>query len=108
MIMIRAIIRPEKSAEVMQALMDAGQSAVTEMDVYGRGKQKGIKIGNVFYDEIPKTMLMLVVKDSEEDKIVDVIMEAARTGDNGNYGDGRIFVSTVDAAYTISSKSEGL
>lgn len=108
MIMIRAIIRPEKSAEVMQALMDAGQSAVTEMDVYGRGKQKGIKIGNVFYDEIPKTMLMLVVKDNEEDKIVDVIMEAARTGDNGNYGDGRIFVSTVDAAYTISSKSEGL
>ena len=55
--MVRAIIRPEKTKEVRDALEEKGFVAVTEMDVYGRGKQKGITIGSVKYDELPKTML---------------------------------------------------
>ena len=54
MIMIRAIVRPEKADAVLAALMDAGFPAVTKMDVSGRGKQRGIKIGEVTYDELPK------------------------------------------------------
>nr|MBL0701092.1 P-II family nitrogen regulator [Desulfobacterales bacterium] len=45
MIMIRSIIRPEKTDSVLSALMDAGFPAVTKMGVVGRGKQRGIKIG---------------------------------------------------------------
>ena len=61
--LIRAIIRPEKADAVLAALMDAGFPAVTKYSVAGRGKQRGIKIGEVTYDEIPKTMLMSVIKD---------------------------------------------
>ena len=42
MLLVRAIIRPEKVATVMSELISAGFPAVTKMDVYGRGKQKGI------------------------------------------------------------------
>ena len=56
-IMIQAIVRPEKVHEVMKALIDAGFPAVTKMDVFGRGKQRGLKIGEITYDELPKEML---------------------------------------------------
>ncbi|TSA08322.1 MAG: P-II family nitrogen regulator, partial [Deltaproteobacteria bacterium] len=42
MIMVRAIVRPEKSAEVMKSLLDAGYPAVTKIEVAGRGKQRGL------------------------------------------------------------------
>ena len=48
--MIRAVIRPEKTREVLDALEEQGFVSVTEMDVYGSGKQKGITIGSVNYD----------------------------------------------------------
>ena len=60
MVMIRAVVRPEKSSEVMSALMYAGFPAVTKMDVYGRGKQRGMRIGDVHYDELPKELLLTV------------------------------------------------
>ena len=47
MLMIRAIVRPEKSDEILAALMDAGFPAVTKYSVAGRGKQRGIKIGDI-------------------------------------------------------------
>ena len=108
MLLVRAIIRPEKVGTVLSELLSAGFPAVTKMDVYGRGKQKGVKVGEVFYDEIPKEMLLMVVDDSEKDDVVKIIMKYARTGDNGHFGDGRIFVSPVEEAYTISTKKKGL
>ncbi|MGO9388496.1 MAG: P-II family nitrogen regulator [Methanobacterium sp.] len=103
--MIRAIIRPEKAEDVVDALDDAGHVALTKMDVIGRGKQKGIQLESIYYDEIPKMMLMLVVEDSEINKIVDLISENAFTG---NIGDGKLFVSPVDDAYTVRTRSKGL
>jgi nitrogen regulatory protein PII 1 len=103
MIMIRAIIRPEKADATLAALMDAGFPAVTKYSVAGRGKQRGIKIGEVTYDEIPKTMLMSVVKAEDKDFVIETIMRTARSGDKGAFGDGKIFVSEVEEAYTVSS-----
>ncbi len=103
MIMIRAIVRPEKSDAVLAALMDAGFPAVTKYSVAGRGKQRGIKIGEVTYDEIPKTMLMSVVNAADKDFVIETIMKTARTDKKGAFGDGKIFVSEVDESYTISS-----
>lgn len=108
MVLLRAIIRPEKVKEVLDALLKAGHSSVTKMEVYGRGKQKGIQIGDVFYDEIPKEMLLMILDDGEKEEVMSIIMEHARTGENGNSGDGRIFISPVDEAYTISTESKGL
>ena len=103
MIMVRAIIRPEKVNEVLSALMYAGFPAVTKMDVYGRGKQRGMKVGEVTYDELPKELLFTVVKDSDKDFVIDTIMKAARSGTKGAFGDGKIFISSVEEVYTVSS-----
>ena len=103
MLMIRSIVRPEKVDNVLAALMEAGFPGITKMSVVGRGKQRGIKIGEITYDEIPKEMILAVVKNHDKDFVVKTIIQAARTGDKGAYGDGKIFVIPVEEAYTISS-----
>lgn len=100
---IRAIVRPEKANDVMQALLNAGFPAVTKIDVYGRGKQRGLKIGNVHYDELPKELLMFVVPDEDKDTVIRIILDSARTGTEGAYGDGKIFVTPVEEVYTVST-----
>jgi nitrogen regulatory protein PII 1 len=99
--MIRAIIRPEKSPAVLAALLEAGFPAVTKMDVYGRGKQRGVKIGEVTYDELPKEMLLIAVNDEDKDFVLDVIAKTARTSPEGAFGDGKLFVSQIDEVYTV-------
>jgi nitrogen regulatory protein PII 1 len=103
MVMIRSIIRPEKVDSVLSALMEAGYPAVTKVSVVGRGKQRGIKIGEVTYDEIPKEMLITVVPDRDKDFVVRTVIKVARTGEKGSFGDGKIFVSPVTEVYTVSS-----
>ncbi len=101
MVMIRAIVRQEKVNEVVEALMDANHFAMTKFSVFGRGRQRGLRVGGVTYDELPKEMLMLVVPASEQDLVCKIIMSAARSGDEGAFGDGKIFVTPVEADYTI-------
>jgi nitrogen regulatory protein PII 1 len=101
--MVRAIVRPEKSDEVLAALMYAGFPAVTKMDVYGRGKQRGMKVGEVTYDELPKELIFTVVKEADKDFVIKIIMQSARSGSKGAFGDGKIFVTPVEEVYTISS-----
>jgi nitrogen regulatory protein PII 1 len=87
----------------LEALMAAGFPAVTKISVVGRGKQRGIKIGEITYDELPKEMLLTVVRNNEKELVVKTIMQAARSGEKGSFGDGKIFVSAVDEVYTVSS-----
>lgn len=108
MILVRAIVRPDKKDEVLGELAKAGFNAVTVVDVVGRGKQKGIKIGGIVYDEIPKTLIMVAAEDEGKEDIIDVILCTAKTSAEGAFGDGKIFVSAVEEAYTISSGVKGL
>ncbi|GAB6055168.1 P-II family nitrogen regulator [Methanobacterium alkalithermotolerans] len=103
--MIRAIVRPDKAEEIVDSLSEAGHVALTKMDVIGRGKQKGIQLDQVYYDELPKVMLLLVTEDEDTGKIIDLITESAYTG---NFGDGKIFVSPVDDAFTVRTRTRGL
>ena len=103
LIMIRSIVRPEKVDDVLAALMEAGFPAVTKYAVAGRGKQRGIKIGEVTYDEIPKVMLLSVINEADKDFFIDTVMNTARTKGKGAFGDGKIFVTEVEESYTISS-----
>ncbi len=96
--MIRAFIRPEKEQEVVLALEGAGFPSLTKVPVFGRGKQKGLTVGPVHYDELPKTMIMTVVSNEDAAKVIAIIQDKARTG---FIGDGKIFVSPVEAAYTV-------
>jgi nitrogen regulatory protein PII 1 len=104
--MIQSVVRPEKVHEVMKALFDAGFPAVTKMDVFGRGKQRGLRVGEITYDELPKEQLMVVVPDSDKDLVVDTIMKSARTGTKGGFGDGKIFILKVEETWTVSSSSK--
>ncbi|MCK4928554.1 MAG: P-II family nitrogen regulator [Methanosarcinales archaeon] len=103
--MIRAIVRPTKEADVVESLERKGFVSLTKMEVFGRGKQKGIHTAEVQYDELPKTMLMLVVENEDKSNVIDIIKESAYTG---RYGDGKIFVSPMEEAYTIRTGESGL
>ena len=103
MLMIRSIIRPEKVDDTLAALMEAGFPAVTKMSVVGRGKQRGIKIGEITYDEIPKELLITVIPSRDKDFVIRTIIKAAKTGEKGAFGDGKIFITPVEEVYTISS-----
>ncbi|WP_440952141.1 P-II family nitrogen regulator [Methanococcoides sp. FTZ1] len=103
--MIRAIVRPNKVSEIVEELEMVGFVSLTKMDVFGRGKQRGIHTPDVQFDELPKAMLMMVVEDEDKDKVVDIIKISAHTG---KYGDGKIFVSPVENAYTIRTGEAGL
>jgi len=103
--MVRAFVRPEKEQEIVLALEGAGYGSLTKMPVFGRGKQKGLQVGPIYYDELPKTLLMLVVDDEAAEHVIGVIEDKARTG---FIGDGKIFVSPVEEAYTIRTGEVGL
>ena len=103
--MIRAIVRPEKVEEVVDSLEKEGFVALTKLNVFGRGKQKGIQIGPTKYDELLKVMLMLVIEDGDVEKVVDTIQGSARTG---SFGDGKIFITEVEEAYTIRTGETGI
>ena len=102
--MIRAIIRPEKEDDVVLALEGAGFPAMTKAHVFGRGKQKGLQVGPVHYDLLPKVFLLLVVRDDDVRRVMSVVTDNSKTG---FIGDGKIFVSEVEEAYTIRT-GEGL
>ncbi|MFZ3129583.1 MAG: P-II family nitrogen regulator [Desulfosporosinus sp.] len=103
--MIRAIVRPDKTEIVAEALAQAGMPSLTKMHVFGRGRTKGIRIGDVVYDEFPKTLLILVIEDERLDEAISIILESAKTG---TMGDGKLFVTEVEEVYTISNGTKGL
>lgn len=103
--MIRAILRPEAADTVADSLAEAGFISVTKAQVFGRGKQRGITVGQIRYDELSKTELMLVVEDDSVEQVLKIIRFKAYTG---NVGDGKIFVSPVERALTVRTGQEGL
>lgn len=104
--MILATIRPEKIFEVSKGLETNGYYASTRWGVSGRGRQKGIQVGDIVYEEMSKNMLVVVVDDEEKDEVVRIIMDYARSGENGNSGDGKIFVVPVEESYTVSTREK--
>ncbi len=103
--MIRAIVRPEMTDGVTEGLADSGFYSMSKMSVFGRGKQKGLKVGNAFYDELPKTLILLIVEDNNVDEVLKIIQYKAYTGSEG---DGKIFVTPVESTLTIRTGSKEL
>lgn len=103
--LIKAIIRPEKVDDVVDALSEEGFPAFTKIDVVGRGKQGGLRVGEFVYDELPKTLLLIAVNDEDVAKVVEIIKSRAYTG---NFGDGKIFIQPIEEAYTIRTGERGI
>jgi len=105
---IIAVIRQEKFENVKKALIDAGCEGMNVSEVKGRGRQMGIKESyrgsSYCIDLIPKTRIELVVNDEDLGRILDVIIESARTGE---VGDGKIFVSDVIEVIRIRTGERG-
>jgi nitrogen regulatory protein PII len=99
---VEAIIRPFKLEDVKIALVNAGIVGMTVSEVRGFGRQKGQVEryrGSEFTVEfLQKLKLEIVVDDDKVETVVGAIQEAARTGE---IGDGKIFVSTIDAVIRI-------
>lgn len=104
MVEVKAIIRREKFDLVKQQLAEKGFNGLTHWHVMGRGKQKGVVIDGVCYDELPKEMVYLVVQDEDKTEVVTTIIHTAKTLPKGKAGDGRIFVRRIDESYTISTQ----
>ncbi len=99
---VEAIVRNDKLSFIKKALADSGFSGLTTYEVKGRGKQSGIiQILNgtkIFADLLPKTKIDVVIKDSNLDKVLELIIANARTG---SIGDGKIFVSDVEQVIRV-------
>lgn len=100
--LVKAIVRPNKVDEVIDALRKAGVAGVTVTEVRGHGKQKGhtaIYRGKEYnVSLLPKMEVELVVDDRNVEEIIKTIIAAAQTGE---IGDGRVFVIPVERSYRI-------
>jgi nitrogen regulatory protein P-II 1 len=107
--LITAVIKPFKLDEVKSALRDAGVVGMTITEVRGVGRQGGhtetYRGAEYQIDFVPKTKVELVVDDEQVDRIVDVLVEAGRSG---KIGDGKVWVTPVDAIVRIRTGESGL
>ncbi len=94
--MIVAIIQPTKLSTIRETLASAGIESFTVCDALGYGRQRGQREtfrGNEYrVDLLRKITLEIVVRDEDLERILDLICSVARTGSEGEIGDGKIFV----------------
>src|SRR5215475_15657002 len=109
--MIVAIIRPEKLEAVQQALNERDVYLMTVTDVRGCGRQRGyteVYRGTEFRVKLlPKVKLEIAVNDAFVEATVEAILFAARTGDTGQIGDGKIFIQPLDDCVRIRTGERG-
>ena len=106
--MIVAIIKPFKLDDVRSALAEAGVQGITVTEVKGFGRQKGhtelYRGAEYVVDFLPKVKLELAVDDEQVDRVVEAIIETARTG---KIGDGKIFISQLGQSVRIRTGESG-
>ncbi len=100
--LVIAIIKPFKLDEVRDALTAQGVHGMTVTEVKGYGRQKGhteiYRGAEYAVNFLPKLKIEVAIADSQEDKVVEAITAAAKTG---QIGDGKIFVNDVGRAVRI-------
>ncbi len=94
--------------EVKEALLEEGIKGLTISEIRGYGRQKGhteTYRGSEYQIEfVPKIKIEIVVDDSHLDKVIDSIIEAAKTG---QVGDGKIFISNIEDVIRIRTGESG-
>ena len=109
--LIVAIIRPEKLEEVQRALAERDVYLMTVTDVRGCGRQRGYtevyRGAEVQVRLIPKLKLEIAVNESFVEAAVEAIVHAARSGETGSIGDGKIFVLPMEDCVRIRTGERG-
>ena len=105
---VEAIIRPHLLESVKVALQDAGVVGMTVTEVKGFGRQKGQSEtyrGTEYKVEfVPKLKLEVVVAEDVAEDVVSAILLTAKTG---KFGDGKVFVSSLDDVIRIRTEERG-
>jgi nitrogen regulatory protein P-II 1 len=109
MMLVTAIVKPFTLGDVKEALERLGVLGMTVSEVQGYGRQKGHTevYRGVEYavDFVPKIRIDVVVDETQVDKTIDALIEAARTG---KIGDGKIWVTPVDTVVRVRTGERGL
>src|SRR3954469_15153926 len=109
--MIVAIIRPEKLEAVQAALNEVDVYLMTVSDVRGCGRQRGfteVYRGTEYQVRLlPKLKLEIAINDAFVEAAMEAVVHAARTGDTGQVGDGKIFVLGLDDCVRIRTGERG-
>jgi nitrogen regulatory protein P-II 1 len=100
--LVTAIIKPFKLDDVKAALEILGVQGLTVSEVQGFGRQKGhtevYRGAEYVVDLVPKIRVEVLVGAAEADKVVDAIVEAARTG---KIGDGKVWLTDLDTVVRV-------
>lgn len=106
---VEAIIKPFKLDDVKEALKEIGVQGLTVTEVKGFGRQKGhtelYRGAEYVIDFLPKIKLEVIVVDEIVTKVVDAIMDTARTG---KIGDGKIFILPIEEIIRIRTGERGM
>ena len=100
--MITAVIKPSRLDSVLDAVTEAGASGLTVTEVRGYGRQKGkteVYRGAEYEVKLlPKVKLEIAVPSDVAEAVIEAI---ARTANTGKIGDGKVFVTDLEAALRI-------
>src|SRR3954449_9956408 len=100
--LVTAVIKPFKLDDVKQALHDLGVEGMTVSEVQGHGRQRGhtevYRGAEYVVDFVPKVRVEVVVDDDTAQRVVDTMVDAARTG---QIGDGKIWTTSVEDVVRI-------
>jgi nitrogen regulatory protein P-II 1 len=106
--LITAIIKPHMLDPVKEALRAAGVSGMTISEVKGFGRQGGhtetYRGAEYQVDLLPKIKLEVVADNVDVARLTEAISSAANTG---KIGDGKIWVTSVDAVIRIRTGELG-
>lgn len=108
MVKVEAIIRPQKLDDVKAALDEIGIAGITVTEVHGSGKQNGYtqtyRGAEYTINLLQKVKIEVVIPENLVEQVVEVVQEAARTGE---IGDGKIFLIPVADAIRIRTGERG-
>ena len=106
--LVTAIVKPFKIDEVKDALKDVGVQGMTVTESRGFGRQRGhtevYRGAEYQIDFVPKVRIEVLVDDGLVDRVVQTVMDTARTG---TIGDGKIWVVPVEAVHRIRTGEAG-
>jgi len=106
--LVTAIVKPFTLDDVKAALEQVGVLGMTVSEVQGYGRQKGhtevYRGAEYSVDFVPKVRVEVLVDDALSDKVVDAVVEAARTG---KIGDGKVWVTPVDTVVRVRTGERG-
>lgn len=108
---IEAIIREDKLNDVKDALRTIGIVGMNIFEIRGHGRQGGILLsgrsGSYQVDLLPKIQINIVLSEHNLEETVTTIVKAAKTGANGEAGDGLIFIYPVEEIIRIRTGERG-